>query len=144
MLSLEHLEECTKLYTDVFNGEPWNDGWEEEDARKRLLEIFSNRKFVGIGILDEEQNIIGFLIGHTEKWLSNHHFYLNEMCVESEMQGKGIGSRLIKELELLCDKHNISHIYLLTAREGQAEAFYKRNGFYVSPKMILMLKRLGD
>lgn len=143
VLTLENLEECTKLYTYVFNGEPWNDGWEEEDARERLSDIFSNRKFVGIGIYDEEQNIIGFLAGYTEKWLNNNHFNLNEMCVKSELQGKGIGSKLLKELEVLCNKNNTNRIYLLTAREGKAEAFYKKNGFYVSPKMIMMSRRLN-
>jgi ribosomal protein S18 acetylase RimI-like enzyme len=142
VLSLENLEECTELYTCVFNGEPWNDGWEEEDARERLLDIFSNRKFWGIGIYDKEQKMIGFLVGYTEKWLSNHHFYLNEMCVKSELQGRGIGSKLIKELDVFCDKNDINCIYLLTAKDGQAEAFYKKNGFYVSPKMIMMSKSL--
>lgn len=33
MLSLEDINECTKLYIGVFNGEPWNDGWKEADAK---------------------------------------------------------------------------------------------------------------
>ncbi|SES18125.1 Ribosomal protein S18 acetylase RimI [Gracilibacillus ureilyticus] len=140
MLSLENIEECTRLYTEVFNGEPWNDGWEVEDARERLLEIFSNRKFLGIGIWDDQQEIIGFLAGYTEKWLDSSHFNLIEICVRSDVQGNGIGSQLLNELEVLCRKNKVSRVYLLTARDGQAEAFYKKNGFYVSPKMILMSK----
>ncbi len=64
MLLEENIEECTKLYTNVFNGEPWNDGWEESDAKERLTDIFNNRKFLGIGIYDEEQKLIGFLLGY--------------------------------------------------------------------------------
>jgi len=142
MLSKENIEECTKLYTYVFNGEPWNDGWEENDARERLTDIFSNRKFLGLGICDEENKLIGFLLGYTERWLDSNHFYLNEMCVTTERQSNGIGTRLIKEFEDICQESNINRIYLLTAREGQAEAFYKKNGYYVSPKMIMMSKRL--
>lgn len=143
-LSLENVEECTELYSNVFNGEPWNDGWVEDDARERLLDIFTNRNFFGIGIHNQDQKLIGFLAGYTEKWLNNYHFNLYEMCVKTDLQGKGIGSQLLKKLEIYCNKNDINQIYLLTARDGQAEAFYKKNGFYVSPKMIMMSKRLGS
>lgn len=142
MLSEEDINECTKLYTYVFNGKPWNDGWEEKDAKERLTDIFGNRNFLGVGMCDEEDNLIGFLLGYTERWLDSNHFYLNEMCVMTELQSKGIGSRLIEKFENICQESNIDRIYLLTAREGQAESFYKKNGYYVSPKMVMMSKRL--
>lgn len=94
-----------------------------------------------MGVHDGEQNIIGFLVGYNERWLDSNHFNLNEMCVKTEHQNKGIGSKLIAQLEMKCKQNNISRIYLLTARAGQAEAFYKKNGYYVSPKMIMMSKK---
>jgi hypothetical protein len=33
-------------------------------------------------------------------------------------------------------------VYLLTARDSAAEAFYNKRGFYISPKMIMMGKYL--
>lgn len=62
------------------------------------------------------------------------------MCVTTELHSKGIEARSIKEFENIRQENNT--IYLLTAREGQAEAFYKKNGYYVSSKMIMMSKRL--
>ncbi|UOQ49850.1 hypothetical protein MUN88_07190 [Gracilibacillus caseinilyticus] len=59
MLSIESIEECTTVYTDVFNAEPWNEGWEHRDDKGRLTDIFSNRKFSGIGIHDDDQKLIG-------------------------------------------------------------------------------------
>lgn|SRR5690625_876955 len=44
-ISLENIDECTDIYVEVFNDEPWNDGWQEDDAKERLINIFSNRKF---------------------------------------------------------------------------------------------------
>lgn len=142
MLSLNNIEACTELYTYVFNGEPWKENWKKNDARERLIDIFSHPKFVGMGIYDEEQNIIGFLAGYTERWINSNHFNLIEMCVKTELQSKGMGTELMKQLEIKCRQNNISRIYLLTARSGQAEAFYKKNGYYVSPKMIMIAKRL--
>ncbi|MDP5274270.1 GNAT family N-acetyltransferase [Chengkuizengella axinellae] len=143
-LSEKNLNESTKLYINVFNGEPWNDGWKEEDARERLSDLFFHQRFWGIGIYDRENNIVGFILGYTQKWLDQYHFYLNEMCVKQPLQGKGIGAKLLASLEIHCNKNNINRIYLLTARVGQAEAFYKKNGYYVSPKMIMMSKRLEN
>lgn len=142
ILSLNDLEDCTKLFTYVFNGEPWNDGWDEKDARECLKDIFNTPKSLGIGLYDEENRLIGFALGYTSRWLNQNHFYLNEFCVRSELQGKGVGSELLTELELLCNRNNISHIYLITAREGQAEAFYTKNNFNVLPRMIIMSKNL--
>ncbi|RWZ54632.1 GNAT family N-acetyltransferase [Halobacillus fulvus] len=141
-LNVRKLDECTALYIDVFNRDPWNDGWTYEDARERLGDIFRHPKFNGIGMYDGDQ-LIGFLAGHKEKWLSGQHFYMNEMCVKKESQGKGAGTLLISELERLCQQSDITRIYLLTARDGQAEAFYRKNGYYISPKMMMMAKRLN-
>lgn len=142
MLSLKDINECTELYIEVFNDEPWNDGWQEHDVKERLTDIFSNRKFLGVGVYDEEQNIIGFLSGYTERWLNSNHFNLNEICIKTALQNQGIGSKLIAKLEMKFKQNDISRIYLLTERSGQAETFYKKNGFYVSPRMIMMSKRL--
>mgnify|MGYP002733594359 CR=1 FL=1 len=142
-LSLENINECTKLYVDVFNGEPWNDGWKEADAKERLTELFNHQRFLGIGIYNNKE-LIGFSLGYIERWLHSSHFYLNEMCIKATFQGKGIGSILISALEEYCMKNNISDIYLLTARDGQAEAFYRKNGYSVNDKMIAMSKQLEN
>lgn len=142
MLSLKNINECTELYIEVFNDEPWHDGWQIDDAKERLTDIFNHRKFLGVGVYDEEQNIIGFLAGYTERWLNSNHFNLNEICIKTALQNQGIGSKLIATLEMLCKQNYINRIYLLTERAGQAEAFYKKNDFYISPRMIMMSKRL--
>ena len=142
-LSLENINECTKLYIDIFNGEPWNDGWQEVDAKERLTELFNHQRFLGIGIYNNTE-LIGFSLGYIERWLHSDHFYLNEMCIKETFQSKGIGSMLISALEECCIENNISHIYLITARDGQAEAFYKKNGYSINDKMIVMSKKLEN
>ncbi|GGE55793.1 hypothetical protein GCM10011391_38460 [Pullulanibacillus camelliae] len=57
-----------------------------------------------MGICDEENQLIRFLLGYTERWLDSDHFYLNEMCVTTERQSMGIGSRLINEFEISLTK----------------------------------------
>lgn len=139
-LSLQNLEECTVLYTSVFNGDPWNDGWLHKDVKERLSEIIHNQHYWGIGLFSEYGFLNGFLMGYSEKWLQDRHFNLIEMCVNTELQSKGVGTRLINSLESYCKERKIKRITLLTARDGQAENFYKKNGFYVSQRMMMMSK----
>lgn len=141
-IGMESLESCAELYVKVFNSPPWNDGWRLEDARERLSDIFGHPRFVGIGLVDGHEQLMGFLIGHSEKWLESRHFYIHEMCIDNELQGRGLGTRLLSFLEHFCGDNGINRMYLLTARDGQAESFYTRNGFYTSPKMVMMAKRL--
>ena len=44
VLSQDKIDECTELYCNVFNRAPWNDGWDENDAKERLSEIFNNNQ----------------------------------------------------------------------------------------------------
>ena len=39
-------------------------------------------------------------------------------------------------------ERDTKRIYLLTARGDMSEAFYSKIGFYTSPKMILMARRM--
>ncbi len=38
----------------------------------------------------------------------------------------------------------LNRVYLLTARDGPAAAFYARNGYDTSPRMALLTHRLRD
>lgn len=64
------------------------------------------------------------------------------MCVKGQHQGRGIGTVILEELEDHLIQMDVSKVYLLTARDSSAEAFYNKRGFYASPKMIMMGKYL--
>lgn len=64
-------------------------------------------------------------------------------CVElSTHQRRGLGTKLMAFLTQELSGRNTTRIYLLTARGEISEAFYSKIGFYTSPKMILMARRM--
>lgn len=69
-------------------------------------------------------------------------FDLSEMCVSAEYQGQGVGKGLLGRLEADLKAQGVGKVYLLTAREGAAEAFYHACGFYTSEKMVMLGKYL--
>ncbi len=136
----DHVDEATALYIDVFNNPPWNDRWSFEAAHKRLADILQAPGFLGFIYTDPE--LLGFAVGYCEQWHSGRHFYLNEMCVRSDQQRRGIGSALIQQLVQTLRQMQVERMYLLTMRDGPAEAFYAKHGFRTSPRMIMMSLRL--
>ncbi|WP_029192868.1 GNAT family N-acetyltransferase [Paenibacillus harenae] len=141
LFQLEDLDKCTKLFCDVFNGEPWNDRWLDHTASEYLLDIVNTPGFIGmIAIKDGE--IIGFIFGYRKKWWENDEFFINEMCVNSMLQGRGTGSAMFESLEAELLERGITTITLLTDRDVPAERFYKKNGFSEIERIVFLAKNL--
>ncbi len=136
----DHLDAAARLYMAVFNSAPWHDQWTVDTARRRLADTLTTPNALGLVASDHE--LIGFVIGYGEQWFDGMHFYVSEMCVAPDRQRTGIGTRLLRQLEQTLHALPVTRIYLLTMGGGPAEAFYVKNGFYASPKMVLMTRRL--
>lgn len=133
------LKECAKLYVSVFNAEPWNDKWTIETAYNRLHDIYVSPKFVGIKYI-EENVIKGVAFGNCEQWYEGLHFNLREMYVMNELQGKGIGSRILKELEERVKEFGVNTLILFTEKDCNTDKFYRKNGFSGLDFMSMMEK----
>lgn len=136
-----HLAAAADLYVTVFNSAPWHDRWTAATARLRLADILATPGAFGFALLDGD--LLGFALGFAEPWFDGAHFYLKEMCVRTDCQRMGLGSRLLRHLEQALQERRIDRVYLLTAHEGPAQAFYAKHGYYTSPKMRLMAHRLA-
>ena len=136
----DHLDDAAALYVEVFNNPPWNDRWSVETARKRLADILDTPGFLGNVYVDH--GLLGFAVGYCEQWHSGLHFYLNEMCVRTDRQRMGIGAALIEQLVQTLQQMQVENMYLLTMRDGPAEAFYAKHGFRTSPRMVMLSRRL--
>lgn len=137
----EHLEECANLLVSVFANPPWNENWTIELALKRLQNTYNIAGFYGIFAKNENQ-IIGFALGHIEQYIEDNTFYLKEMCVAENYQNTGIGTAIINKLQKDLLGNNVARIWLLTLQNSQAENFYKKCGFSNSTKIIMMTKQL--
>lgn len=138
---LDDLDELASLYVECFNSPPWNDGWSHESARDRLDDIFASRHFRGYVALFEHR-IVGMLMGHKERWIRQHHFNLQEMCVRPPLQRSGIGTALLRHAAEHLNAEGVERVYLLTLGGSLAETFYQKSGFYKSRGRIVMGRAL--
>ena len=136
------LEPCVEIFVSTFAQQPWSETWDSEIVRDRLDQIIRTPGFFGAVV--GEDSISGFAFGFSEPWHEGNHFYLKEMCVDHQYQRQGLGSRLMEYLAEELTARGTRRIYLLTARGEMSEAFYSKIGFYTSPKMILMARRMED
>lgn len=129
------LKACAQLFTQVFSSPPWNEPWNTEAALSRLQHFYDSKDFVGLVAETEDQELLGFVLGNAEPFHFGEMFYLREMCVDTETQGKGIGKALNQALEEELKARNIRSIYLTTDNRIAAAEFYKKQGFRLSETM---------
>lgn len=73
--------------------------------------------------------LVALSMGHIKHWYAATEYYIDELCVKTQLQGQGIGEKFIKAIEEYLMKHEIKAIFLLTEKDVPAYDFYKKNGF---------------
>ena len=136
------LNECVDLYINTFTKEPWYDVYESRDQVVSFFKNhFENNYFCGyVGILDEK--IVALSIGIKKPWIKGMEYFIDELCVSYELQGKGIGSIFIKEIEKDIKQSGMNGVILLTERDFPSEKFYARNDYKVFKDLIVMGKNV--
>jgi len=139
-LNRKDLDVCAQLFVRVFNAAPWHDHWSEGTALARLRDVCDTPGFCGVIALEGDVPR-GFALGYAEQWCVRKDFYLKEMCVDPACQRQGIGTAMMAALEASLAESGIATIYLLTVRLSTAERFYRRRGFEIGQRMVMMVKK---
>lgn len=137
----DDLVKSIELFIHVFNDEPWNDDWSNEKARLYLSDIAGTPGFIGI-VATHNEELDGLLFGVRKRWWRGDEFYIHEMCVRSDRQRSGIGTRIFEYLDNYLHDNGIGTITLLTDRGTAAEQFYKKNQFKEINRIVFMAKKI--
>ena len=135
------LSACAEILCAVYNNEMWQCRWTVETGAAYLEDYFDVKKFVGF-VVEENDKIIGALFAHEKIWWNNSELYIDEMFVIPEMQGNGLGSRLIKTAEKYVKKYNLAGLTLCTNKYAPAPDFYRKNGFEDNEAISFMYKEM--
>ncbi len=127
-ITQDDIIELSKLYSSVFSEPPWNEVWETSWAQKRLEIIFNSPNFEGF-LYEENGKSIGAVFGRGNSFKGNKELEIVELFVSSDKQSKGIGSKLIEEVENSIKSRGYKGTVLLTARCAPAYKFYCNKGY---------------
>ena len=134
------LKPISQLYVSVFTNPPWNEHWQYKWAYERLNWIDRSHNFVGLLSLDNDK-INGAILGYFIPFKGKKGFKLVEFFVDTNYQNKGIGTKLLTQLELNL-KDNYDFVSLLTARNTDAESFYLNRNYRRDDKLVLLEKEI--
>lgn len=139
-MKTEHIEECVDLFIDVFSKEPWNEIY---SSRAQVAVFFQNHMrnnyFEGF-ILKDQGDIIAMSIGMKKPWLEGTEYYIDQFCVKTALQGKGVGSLFLKWIEEEIKRQGMNGILLNTERKFPSERFYLKNGFEAFDGLVILAK----
>jgi aminoglycoside 6'-N-acetyltransferase I len=143
VLTIRDREIITRLFMDVFTNEPWNDDWSDaEQLNAYISDLIEQGNSLALGYYDGER-IVGLSMGHVKHWYTGTEYCIDEFCVDRSMQGQGVGSCFLKEIEEYLSKNGISQIFLQTEQCVPAYAFYVHRGFRELEGHVSFAKKIG-
>ena len=112
--------------------------WNQENFLKELNEKWNFSLFI-----ENDNKIVGYIIASKK----SRNIHIHKFMVHRDLRSKGIGYKLLKEIENLCLKNGESLISLKVYKKNTlALKFYLRSGFkieeYSNDKLISMYKYL--
>lgn len=112
----EDIAEVAKLEQEIFP-DPWSE--------RAIRETLEQTQTMLLSALDD-----GRLIGYLILYYVLEDGEIARIAVDPEWRRKGVASRLLKELALICADNGVNKL-LLDVRESNdsARAFYERQGF---------------
>ena len=132
---------CADILCSVYNNELWQCRWSRETASAYLTDFFNMAKFVGyVGVEDGE--IVGGIFAHEKVWWNNSEVFVEEMFIKPQLQRKGLGSLLLKQVEEYVREKGLAGITLSTNKYAPAPNFYRKNGFADCKHVLFMAKEV--
>ena len=139
-LDESYIERMADLFQKAFAGEPWNDDWSD---RAQLLEyvkeISGGRNALNYGIV-RDGKLAAMALGMVRHWWEGTNYNIEELCVDPNLQGQGLGTRLLKLVEEEIKKKGFNGIFLQTDIDKPAFKFYTKNGFNNLEKHVSLYK----
>ena len=128
------------LFRSVFTQPPWNDDWsDEEQLDQYLLDLMGTRLPLVLGLV-EDGELIGISLGNIRHWYEGTEYLIDELCIKTEMQGRGYGSLFLSLIEEHLRERGLHTIYLTTERNVLAYEFYRARGFKELPNDVALFK----
>ncbi|UQN08434.1 GNAT family N-acetyltransferase [Deinococcus sp. QL22] len=133
------LPNVTQVFIATFNAAPWGESWTQETASNCLKEMLMLPRSVAWGAWENDQ-CLGAALGHDQQKDTALTHEIKEVFVNPQRQGQGIGKNLLNAYIEAVLGRGVKSIYLLTAQDSDAEAFYQRAEFRRARRQIVLVR----
>ena len=137
------LQSCAAVFCSAFSVEPWNENWTQQLAETRISELMNTPLSVGF-VYEEAGTVYGVAAGRAVTYLYGREYVIDEFCMSPQVQGRGIGSEMLRHIMDEMSARGFAAVVLQTTKGFPSERFYRKNGFVQSPDMITMYHKLNN
>lgn len=128
-LGTEYYDRIKSLFYTVFTSAPWFDDWsDEKQLSAYITDLTGNPNSLSFGLF-EDGRLIGLALGSIKHWCKGTEYYIDEFCILTECQGKGLGTAFMNVIEEKLREKGIVNIFLQTGADMPAHRFYNKLGF---------------
>lgn len=114
-------------------------------SKEQVIRFFENHMqnnyFLGYAGLTDTK-VIAVSIGMKKPWINGIEYYIDEFCIETTLQGQGIGSNFLASIEADIKLQNMNAIILNTEKHYPSRKLYEKNGFQVFDSLTILAKSL--
>ena len=142
VMTIQDKEIIKALFSDVFTNEPWNDDWSDQAQLDAYITDLTGQSYSLTFGFFEGERLVAVSMGHVKHWYTGTEYIVEEFCVDRTMQGQGIGSAFLKEIETYLAGKGITHFFLQTEDTVPAYSFYLKNGFQVMIGHVSFSKKI--
>ena len=136
------LEEMAELYRKAFAGDPWNDDWSDHGQLLAYMRDISGAyNALNYGLI-KDGRLIAVSAGSIRHWWQGTNYNIDELFVDPEYQGQGIGSRFLQMIEEDVKKEGAAGIFLQTDNDKPSYRFYVRNGYSELNSHVSFFKKI--
>ena len=144
VLTMADQARVTALFYDVFTNEPWNDDWSDvAQLDAYITDLIGQHNSLALGFFDGDR-MVGVSMGIIKHWYTGTEYCIDEFCIDRRMQGQGIGTIFMQEIEQYLVKREIRRIFLQTERTAPAYGFYLNRGFQELTDHVSFVKQIED
>ena len=134
------IDRVVPFYIEYYNTHD-GDGWTYETTYRRIHQVWSREDSYCL-LMEEDGAPIGFAMGYLEQFHDISAYDLAEIVVDGRYQGRGLGTRLMAELERRVKELGASMVQLLAVNDEMHRHFYGKLGYKDAANLVIKGKWL--
>ncbi len=136
----EDIPRLVQLYMDYYNGKEGGQ-WTEATTSKRIHQVLTREDSYCL-VQEEGEEFLAFAMGYFEQFDDGFVYDLVEIVVDTQHQGKGVGTALMQELEARVKREGAILMILDAVNDSFHEHFYSKLGFGTATNLVIKTKTL--
>lgn len=141
-LTIADIESIKTVILETFSKEPWNDDWsDKEQFHSYIMDLIGNPNSLSLGLY-ENGELIGVSLGRIKHWYTGNEYWIDDLAILPQAQGRGYGSEFIDLIEDHIKSKDFDGIVLFTEREIPAYHFYVKKGFEEKRERVFFEKKI--